>query len=220
MTEKDTAVIDAYQEQYAALSDEELRQVVRGAAPWAEEARYTYSARCAAQRVLRSRGAKDIPRLPWFDPSEARLPANIRRGVVFFTILITLACVLGWIEWNPPSQADDALVCEAARDALRQTDFSYQHRLSLSDCTVDSSQKEDNGGLSRTPIRFRPCIELATHHIERLSEASPRRIAIIQRFATRPAPGRYCLPEPSILAYWVQRAGHPWWIDLSLLESE
>ncbi|MEC8025237.1 MAG: hypothetical protein VX223_15025 [Myxococcota bacterium] len=220
MSTRDNPVVQAYIAQYSGLPDEELRSIVRGNVPWVDSGKYTYAARCAAHLVLKDRSAANIPRLPWFDPEQNSLPSKIRLRLVIGTVVAMVSIVVAWVLLHPMEPADDSEVCEQARSQLRSTEFAFQFELALPDCQVDYSAQRTVGNTVHTPITFRACISLSERHLPQLRTASPRRIAILRRFASTPSPGQHCANDGIVLARLLQAPSRPWDIKLALLDTE
>ena len=212
-------VVQTYATHYSTLSDDELRNIVRGDVPGLNEGKYTFSARKAAHQVLRARGADQIPGLPWLDPSVQFLPLPVRLIVISAATLIIVGLITLWVVVNPIGVAADAEVCEEARAMLRQTEFAYEHELSLSNCRVEHSARFKDGLVAMTPVHFDACIDLLPRHLAKLASQPPRRISVLRRFASKPVPGKHC-PDGGIrLARLMQPDDRPWFIEVRLLEA-
>lgn len=147
MAERDrsrAARIEAsFRAQYSSLDDETLRQIASGAVPWVQDGAYLFEARRAARAVLASRGVRDLPKVPAWDPRAVDAPGWVRLAVGLGAVVVMSVAAGGYLVVFPPAEIDVDRVCDETRRALSASATARRVGLVIDDCHVAPS---DAGG--------------------------------------------------------------------------
>jgi len=216
---------ETFLEQYRDLDDDTLRQIAGGSVPYRNEEQFVHTARRAARRLLRERGASKVPRVPLWDVN-GPLPTWVRALFVTIGLSLLAGAATAWVA-TIPDRLDEEAACEHVRSVMRASDWGHRVQLQITQC-LTAPPSDEIEGERIVPIIISGCVQIRKPILERWSVPEHRwECRKVQQFL--PENQRFVcgdsapasLPSSDLcgtstvhVADIVERQGHPWTVRL------